>query len=145
MAPIRIPEGQVFVKRAPGVAGALLDAAEALGYSRSEAVYTVSGGYHVFEDVAQKYQESLPEAEADESGEAADAGQDAGTNDAGAQTETDPKDDDPKTATPRDGWSHAQFDEWAENQDPKVEFPSGANLATKLELATKPADQTPAS
>lgn len=168
MAPIRIPDGQVFVARAPGVAAALLDAAEELGYARHEAVRTVSGGYHVNEDIAAKYQESLPEV--DESAEtpeapssstaavdsqqvqsdpgAQQAAGSAGLTDAGTATPEagdDPKSDDPKTATPRDGWSHAQFDEWADNQDPKVVYPSGANLAQKLEIATTPADQTPAS
>lgn len=146
MAPVRIPEGQVFVQRAPGVAAALLDAAEELGYVRSEAVRTVSGGYHVPEDVAAAYQATLPEEA--ESETPAATGEEAGgaqtppptTPDAGAQTPpaTDPKEDDPHTATPREGWSHDQFDTWAENQEPKVVFPKGANLAVKLEVATAP-------
>jgi hypothetical protein len=134
MAPVRIPEGQVFVQRAPGVAAALLDAAEELGYVRSEAVRTVSGGYHVPEDVAAAYQATLPEEAESETPAATSA--EAG----GAQTPpaTDPKEDDPHTATPREGWSHDQFDTWAENQEPKVVFPKGANLAVKLEVATAP-------
>jgi hypothetical protein len=133
MAPINIPEGYVFVKRGPGVAAALLEAADEIKADRKNGVRTVSGGYHVAEDIAAKWQEGLPEAEQTAvTGTGEDGGQ---TGDAG----DDPKADDPKTATPREGWTHAQFDEWAENQDPKVEYPSGANLKQKLEIATKPA------
>jgi hypothetical protein len=152
---IRVPEGFVFVKRAPGVALALLEAADKIKADRQAGIRTVSGGYHVAEDIAAEYEttrvesgeDAADEANADAAASTAATTGDAATGDAGdtgAQAATtqeagEPKDDDPKTATPRDGWSHAQFDEWAENQDPKVEFPSGANLKQKLEIATKPA------
>jgi hypothetical protein len=160
---IRIPEGKVFVPRAPGVAAALLFAAEELGYERSEAVRTVTGGYHVDEAVAQKYQESVPEgqeipntanatdtsastaatlspqAQADPSAAAAtDAPGAQGSQGSDAAPNENPKDDDPLTTQPREGWGHDQFDAWAENQNPKVEFPKGANLAQKLEHVTNP-------
>lgn len=63
---IRIPEGHVFVRRAPGVAAALLDAAEKVGGDRVQDVRTVTGGYHVTEAVADQYQQDFPEAEAGE-------------------------------------------------------------------------------
>lgn len=61
MSPARIPEGSVFIPRRRGenVALQLLTAAEEVGADRDLSVRTVSGGYHVYEDVAERYLENL--------------------------------------------------------------------------------------
>lgn len=68
MSPARIPEGSVFVARRAGenVALQLLEAAEQIGADRNLSVRTVTGGYHVFADVADQYQANLPELDEDE-------------------------------------------------------------------------------
>jgi hypothetical protein len=54
MAP-RIPEGYVFVSKSPGVAAALLEAADRIGADRKWGVRTVAGGYHVLREIAAEY------------------------------------------------------------------------------------------
>lgn len=58
-----IPEGFVFVPRRAGenVALQLLEAAEEVDADRVLSVRTVSNGYHVQQDVADRYQENLGE------------------------------------------------------------------------------------
>lgn len=61
MSPARIPEGSVFIPRRRGenVALQLLDAAAEVGADRDLSVRTTNGGYHVFQDVADRYLENL--------------------------------------------------------------------------------------
>lgn len=61
MSPIRIPEGYVFVPKGENVAKQLLEAADAIKADRKNDVRTVSGGYHVTEAVAERYQADLPD------------------------------------------------------------------------------------
>lgn len=64
MAPIRIPEGFVFVPgRSYENAKALLEAAESVKGDRVADVRTVTGGYHVTAAVAEEYQKAFPDAE----------------------------------------------------------------------------------
>ncbi|QIQ63611.1 hypothetical protein SEA_NIKE_27 [Microbacterium phage Nike] len=74
MSPARIPEGSVFIPRRRGenVALQLLTAAEEVGADRDLSVRTVSGGYHVYEDVADRYLENLGVDTDDEDDEAED-------------------------------------------------------------------------
>lgn len=154
MAPVIIPEGFVLVKpRSRETATALLEAADAVGANRHLAVRTVTGGYHVAQKVAEKYQESFPDADvedADESQESVDTrnqaedakedGQEVPADDTGEKTEEELA---PLPVTAEN--SHAEIDAYASSLDPKVEFPKDTNKADKialLEAARKP--QTPA-
>lgn len=74
MSPARIPEGSVFIPRRRGenVALQLLTAAEEVGADRDLSVRTTNGGYHVYEDVAERYLENLGVDTDDEDDEAED-------------------------------------------------------------------------
>lgn len=50
-----IPEGYVLVPRGAGVAAKLLEAADEVGADQVTAVRSITGGYHVLEEVAQAY------------------------------------------------------------------------------------------
>ena len=50
-----IPEGFAFVPRGAGVAAKLLEAADEVGADQVTAVRSITGGYHVLEEVAQAY------------------------------------------------------------------------------------------
>ena len=70
MAPIRIPEGSVFVPgRSVETATALLEAADKIKADRKLDVRTVTGGYHVTLAVAEEYQKAFPDAEVQEADE----------------------------------------------------------------------------
>lgn len=79
MSPARIPDGSVFVPRRRGenVALQLLDAADEVGADRDLSVRTVSGGYHVFQDVADRYKENLGVDTEDEDDETEDGSDDS--------------------------------------------------------------------
>lgn len=68
MAPIRIPEGKVFIARQSGVnvAAALFEAVAKVGGDRHLDVRSTMNGYHVTKEVAEQYQADLPEVEDDE-------------------------------------------------------------------------------
>lgn len=94
MAPITIPEGHVFVARGEGVAAALLDSVDAVEGDRQADVRTVSGGYHVRQEVAEHYQSTLPaEAEAEDEEKQEGEGE---------------------PATPDKTWKVADIDAWAQ-------------------------------
>lgn len=79
MSPARIPDGSVFVPRRRGenVALQLLEAAAEVGADRDLSVRTVSGGYHVFQDVADRYKENLGVDTEDEDDETEDVSDDS--------------------------------------------------------------------
>lgn len=52
---VRIPEGYVLVPRGAGVAAKLLEAADKVGVDQVTAVRSITGGYHVLEEVAETY------------------------------------------------------------------------------------------
>ncbi|AYB70136.1 hypothetical protein SEA_ONEIAGILLIAN_26 [Microbacterium phage OneinaGillian] len=149
MAPARIPEGFVFVRREAGrnVARELFEALDTVDGDRFGDILTVTGGYHVAEAVAEAWTEAQPEAEDDstedstedstgdagktestgDAGQTGDAGTgDAGTGDAG-KTELEPL---PVTAEN----THDEIDKYAGELDPKVEFPANTNKADKIKL-----------
>lgn len=74
MSPARIPEGSVFIPRRRGenVALQLLDAAAEVGADRDLSVRTTNGGYHVFQEVADRYLENLDVDTDDEDDETED-------------------------------------------------------------------------
>jgi hypothetical protein len=112
---LNIPDGYVFVKRGPGVAAALLEAADAIKADRKEGVRTTSqGGYYVLEAIASEWQKSQPEADEDE-----ESDEDEGSGEA---------------ETPTADWTVAQIEEWAAKQDPVVDLGAG-NKADKLKAA----------
>lgn len=59
---VRIPEGYAFVPRGEGVAAKLLAAADEVGADQATAVRSITGGYHVLEEVAEAYAAAAPEA-----------------------------------------------------------------------------------
>lgn len=73
---VLIPEGFVFVPRGAGVAAKLLEAADAVGADQVTSVRSITGGYHVLEEVAKEYGVSFeitdPEATPAESEESSD-------------------------------------------------------------------------
>lgn len=141
MAPsVRTPKGFVFVPREEGVAFKLLEAAVEVGADRHTSVRTVFGGYHVLEEVAQKYQEQFPAAAVDEGASSNPDDTTAESVDKSAESvDKSPSSDDaesgdgdelPVTADS----SHAEIDEYAGSLDPKVEFPANTNRAEKIEI-----------
>lgn len=52
---VLIPEGFALVPRGKGVAAKLLQAAEEVGADPVTSVRTITGGYHVLEEVAEAY------------------------------------------------------------------------------------------
>lgn len=149
MAPIRIPEGFVLVKpRSVETATALLKAAEDIGADRIASVRTVTGGYHVTEEVAEQYQKSFPEAQLEDEAIEVDAAtaEAEAVAAAGSTPETGGGDDgdgtnpdgtevvEPEPLPVDADSSHAEIDEYAASLDPKVEFPAGVNRAEKIQL-----------
>lgn len=135
MAPsIRIPDGFVFVRRAPGVAVKLLEAADAIKADRVLGVRTVTGGYHVAQDIADEYQNGFDAVEDDEDTEP--------VGDVAADVPADvPADEAPEAERPDESWTVAQIDEWASAQDPAVEFPADVTKkADKLAFLNAPAE-----
>ncbi len=146
MAPIIIPEGFVLVKpRSRETAIALLEAADAVGADKHTSVRTVTGGYHVLEEVAAKFQEGFPEADVEEAQERVDTQNQA--EDAREQTEDKAEGERTEQADgeKEDGEglpplpitadsTHAEIDEYAAGLDPKVEFPANTNKAEKIQL-----------
>lgn len=119
MAPIIIPDGFVLVKpRSRETAIALLAAADAVGADRHTSVRTVTGGYRVLKEVAEKFQSSFPEAEA--------------VPDQVAEQTEESSEPAPLPVTAES--THAEIDEYAAGLDPKVEFPAGINKAEKIGL-----------
>lgn len=138
MAPVIIPEGFVLVKpRSRETAIALLDAADEIGADRHLSVRTVTGGYHVAEAVAAKFQESFPEADVED---------DAPDEVAGPEESGDPENSGELAPLPVTADNtHSEIDEYAAGLNPAVEFPKDTNKADKialLEAARQP--KTPA-
>lgn len=127
MAPVRIPEGRVFVPRRSGenVALDLLNAAEELDEDRNTSVLSVSGGYHVIESVAKRYQELLGE----EDGEVEDEVED----ETGDQT----VEDEPAPLGVTADNTNDEIDEYASKLDPAVDVSKAKNKAEKIEILEK--------
>lgn len=151
MAPVIIPEGFVLVKpRSRETAIALLEAADAVKADRHLSVRTVTGGYHVAQKVAEKYQESFPEADVEDGSESQESvdtrNQAEDAKEAGQEVPAGEKTEEELAPLPVTAEnSHAEIDAYASSLDPKVEFPKDTNKADKialLEAARKP--QTPA-
>lgn len=144
MAPARIPEGFVFVRRQAGrnVAAELFEALDTVDGDRFGDIRTVTGGYHVANEVAEAWTAAQPEAEDDSTEDPTeeDSTEDAGktedstegnstedsTEDAG-KTELEPL---PVTAEN----THEAIDDYASKLEPKVEFPANTNKADKIKL-----------
>lgn len=143
MAPARIPEGMVFIPRHPeeSIAKRLLDSVEEVGGDRALDVRTVSGGYHVTEAAAKEFVKTYgAELGFEENADAdADAGGDGGSGETdeekAAREAAEAEAAKAKADAPKKGWSHAEFDEWAGKQEPKIEFSKDATLPQKLEEA----------
>jgi hypothetical protein len=146
MAPnIRVPEGYVFVPRQRGVNVALqlIEAADKVKANRHESVRTVSGGYHVTQEVADAYQAALPEVDDNDASTETDeekAAREAAEAEAAAKAEAEAaaKAEAEKRGYP-DGdpngdWTVKQLEAWAEARDPKVDLGSG-NKESKLQVA----------
>lgn len=133
MAPTRIPEGFVLVKpRSVELATALLKAADEIKVDRQLSIRTVHGGYHVAQAVAEKFQESFPDAEIEADGEIeevdetqADETEDNEVNETEDETKLEPL---PVTADS----SVAEIDAYAEKV--KVDVSAAKNRTEKIEL-----------
>ncbi|QUE25323.1 hypothetical protein SEA_FIZZLES_27 [Microbacterium phage Fizzles] len=166
MSPARIPEGSVFVARQRGenVAAQLLEAAEQVGADRALSVRTVSGGYHVFEEVAEQYQANLgqaPDETEDESnGDQSDGDEGTGDEGTGDQSTGDQGAGDEGNGDQSNGDqnveleplpvsesnSRSEIDAYGAELDPPVDTTKAANKADAIKLledARKP--QTPAA
>ncbi|QXN73951.1 hypothetical protein SEA_BLAB_25 [Microbacterium phage Blab] len=166
MSPARIPEGSVFIPRRRGenVALQLLTAAEEVGADRDLSVRTVSGGYHVYEDVADRYLENLGVDTDDEDDETedestpgektveeeeAEAAAKEAADKAAEEKEAADKAAEEKEAAEKAAAekleplpvsadnSHDEIDAYANTLDPKVEFPANTNKADKIALLEK--------
>lgn len=120
---LNIPEGFVAVKRGPGVAAALLEAADKVGGDRKLGVRTTSQGvYFVAEEIAEQWQKDQPDAEVvDEDGE---SGLSAEEIEARGYPEGDIS----------ESWTVKNLEAWAAAQEPAVELGDG-NKADKLKAA----------
>lgn len=128
MAPIIIPDGFVLVKpRSRETAIALLEAADAVGADRHTSVRTVTGGYHVLKDVAEKFQAGFSEADAEAASDQSGAPSDQ------TEAQVEPSSEPAPLPVTVDS-THAEIDEYAASLDPKVEFPAGINKAEKISL-----------
>lgn len=121
---IRIPEGYVFVRRAPGVAAQLLEAVEKVDGDRVLDVRTVTGGYHVRTEVAEQYQADFPEADAIETIPG---------------TEHEPPYEAVAESFPDESWKVAEIDDYAKEHG--VAFP--ADVTTKAQKVAHLVDVTP--
>ncbi|UVG35380.1 hypothetical protein SEA_ZAGIE_27 [Microbacterium phage Zagie] len=156
MSPARIPEGSVFIPRRRGenVALQLLTAAEEVGADRDLSVRTVSGGYHVYEDVADRYLENLGVDTDDEDDEAEDESTPGEKTVEEEEAEAAAKEAADKAAEEKEAAekaaaeklgplpvsadnSHDEIDAYANTLDPKVEFPANTNKADKIALLEK--------
>lgn len=166
MSPARIPEGSVFIPRRRGenVALQLLDAAAEVGADRDLSVRTTNGGYHVFQDVADRYLENLgvdtddegdetedestqtektveeeeAEAAAKEAAEKAAEEKEAAEKAAAGQSSEEPE---PLPVTVES--TRAEIDEYGKNLTPPVDTTKAATKAdaiTLLEDARKTPD-----
>lgn len=151
MAPARIPEGFVFVRREAGrnVARELFEALDTVKGDRFGDVVTVTGGYHVAEAVAEAWTAAQPEVEDDSTEDSTeDSTGDAGKTEPADVTLADgtkaPAGDDgipvvpvvkelePLPVTAEN--THGEIDDYAGKLDPKVEFPANTNKADKIKL-----------
>lgn len=125
MAPIQPREGYAFVPRIRGeaVSAELLDIADDLGEDRQAGVRTVTGGYHVLQAIADKYNA--------DHGIESEEGEQAGT---GEQTGGETFEREYPEGTPEGSWTVKNLEAWAGAQDPKVELGDG-NKAEKLKVA----------
>ncbi|UJD20761.1 hypothetical protein SEA_ALUMINUMJESUS_25 [Microbacterium phage AluminumJesus] len=157
MSPARIPEGSVFIPRRRGenVALQLLDAAEEVGADRDLSVRTTSGGYHVYEDVADRYLENLGVDTDDEDDETEDDSTETEKTVEEEEAEAAAKEAAEKAAEEKEAAekavaekeleplpvsadnSHDEIDAYANTLDPKVEFPANTNKADKIALLEK--------
>ncbi|WKW84895.1 hypothetical protein SEA_SALLYK_28 [Microbacterium phage SallyK] len=157
MSPARIPEGSVFIPRRRGenVALQLLTAAEEVGADRDLSVRTVSGGYHVYEDVADRYLENLGVDTDDEDDETEDESTPGEKTVEEEEAEAAAKEAADKAAEEKEAAekaaaekeleplpvsadnSHDEIDAYANTLDPKVEFPANTNKADKIALLEK--------
>ncbi|UVG34395.1 hypothetical protein SEA_GAZEBO_26 [Microbacterium phage Gazebo] len=157
MSPARIPEGSVFIPRRRGenVALQLLDAAKEVGADRDLSVRTVNGGYHVYEDVADRYLENLGVDTDDEDDEAEDESTETEKTVEEEEAEAAAKEAAEKAAEEKEAAekaaaekeleplpvsadnSHDEIDAYANTLDPKVEFPANTNKADKIALLEK--------
>ncbi|AWN03543.1 hypothetical protein PBI_HYPERION_26 [Microbacterium phage Hyperion] len=156
MSPARIPEGSVFIPRRRGenVALQLLTAAEEVGADRDLSVRTVSGGYHVYEDVADRYLENLGVDTDDEDDKAEDESTETEKTVEEEEAEAAAKEAADKAAEEKEAAekaaaekleplpvsadnSHDEIDAYANTLDPKVEFPANTNKADKIALLEK--------
>lgn len=137
---IRIPDGFVFFRKAPGVARGLLEAADRLEADRKMGVRTVSGGYHATVEIAEEYQKTLPEA----TGLEGDATELVAEPVVESSDEAESPDGTPVEVLTEPGldesWTVAQIEEWAARQEPPIVFPSEATTkAKKIQFINKPA------
>lgn len=129
MAPLNIPEGFTFVKRGPGVAAALLEAADAIGEDRKTGVRTTSsGGYYVKDEIAEEWQKSLPDSDETDGDETGDDGGQAGLSAEEIEARGYPEGD------PVEKWTVKNLEAWAAAQDPAVDLGDG-DKPSKLKAA----------
>lgn len=133
MAPVNIPEGSVFVSKGEGVAAGLLKAADELEADRKWDVRTVTGGYLVREDVAERYQSTLPAPE--------DDGDDAGN---GGEENDDPTGNGEETDEEKAAAAKAEADQKAADDAKAAEDAEAAKKAADEEAAVKLAEQNAA-
>lgn len=148
MSPARIPDGSVFVARRSGenVALQLLEAAEQIGADRDLSVRTTSGGYHVYEEVAEQYQANLPESDEDEvevteTTDEGDPDESKTVEDEEAEAEAKRLAEEAaagKTETPEigvtDANTRAEIDEYAAKLTPSVDTTKAANKPDAIKL-----------
>lgn len=119
---IRIPEGFVFIPKAPGVAAELLDIADEVRADRKLGVRTASGGYNVADVIASEYlarhADVVPTVQAivvsPEEAEELSAVQTA--------------------LIPDMSWTVAEIEDWAAQQDPPIVFPDRAKKPEKIAI-----------
>lgn len=143
MAPIRTPEGFVRVEKAPGIAAHLLDAADSVeGADRKTDVRSVTGAYHVSEEVYEKYVELFGDEdgveqtdESDVTEEAAKAEREAAEAEAKRLADEQAAANADADEQPSEDWSHDKLNEYAGKLTPPLELTGSTPAkAEKLKL-----------
>lgn len=142
MAPIKTPEGFVRVDKAPGVAAKLLDSVDLVeDGSRQEDVRSVTGAYHVRQEVYDKYAELFGDEAAEEDADEADVTEQAAKAEREAADAEAKRLADEQAAAeeqPSEDWTHEKLNEYAAGLTPPLELTGSTPAkAEKVKLITE--------
>lgn len=141
MTNISAPEGFVFVRSGLGVAAELLAAADKLEVDRQAGIRSITGGYHVRENIAEEWQKGYAIEESDEDTDdasddnetgSADSGDASGDAETGSEDKSegsdDADDDEPTLESKRE-----EIDDYASKLTPSLDTTKLPNKQAALD------------